>query len=257
MQCPSCHNFLHKKNSYLHALQGNGEMGARYLDSKYSRWISVDPALVEYVPGAGKANAKDAGGLPGMGGIYNSVNGNLYHYAGNNPVKYVDPDGRIAEISYSEKNNTIKIVIPVKFSAGTTNEQKKLFVEAAQDAWTGEFGQYNVELIVEERNTGEVNEITFNTTDMDKPSNVSSNKNMIVYTSTKTERNLRWTLAHEIGHLMNLKDEYSKTIKSNGKRSTTPLVGWENNIMGQFWGKVEEKNIQDILDKNIVRLEDE
>lgn len=51
--------------------------GARYLDPKYSRWISVDPALGEYVPAAGKGNSSDAGNLPGMGGIYNSVNGNL------------------------------------------------------------------------------------------------------------------------------------------------------------------------------------
>ena len=29
-----------------------------------------------------------------MGGVFNTVNGNLYHYAGNNPVKYTDPDGR-------------------------------------------------------------------------------------------------------------------------------------------------------------------
>ena len=30
-----------------------------------------------------------------MGGIFNTVNLQLYHYAGNNPVKYTDPDGRI------------------------------------------------------------------------------------------------------------------------------------------------------------------
>jgi murein DD-endopeptidase MepM/ murein hydrolase activator NlpD len=28
-----------------------------------------------------------------MGGVFNVVNLHLYHYAGNNPVKYVDPDG--------------------------------------------------------------------------------------------------------------------------------------------------------------------
>jgi hypothetical protein len=31
-----------------------------------------------------------------MGGVFNVVNLHLYHYAGNNPVKYVDPDGRVS-----------------------------------------------------------------------------------------------------------------------------------------------------------------
>ena len=69
--------------------------GARYLDSKYSRWLSTDPALGKYIPAARKGTADEVGKLPGVGGIFNSVNGNLYHYAGNDPIKYTDPDGRI------------------------------------------------------------------------------------------------------------------------------------------------------------------
>ncbi len=59
--------------------------GARYLDPRYSRWISTDPALGEYLGQSSK----------GEGGIYNSINLNLYHYGNNNPVSYKDPDGEI------------------------------------------------------------------------------------------------------------------------------------------------------------------
>ena len=78
--------------------------GARYLDPKYSRWLSGDPALSDYIPKAPiddeakKHNEK----LPGMGGVFNVVNLHLYHYAGNNPVKYTDPDGRITKIEILE-----------------------------------------------------------------------------------------------------------------------------------------------------------
>ena len=69
--------------------------GARYLDPKYSRWISTDPALGEYIPVApvDEEAKRHNQNLPGMGGAFNTVNANLYHYAGNNPLYYTDPTG--------------------------------------------------------------------------------------------------------------------------------------------------------------------
>ena len=71
--------------------------GARYLDPRTSRWLTTDPAMYQgdYIPSApvNDEARKRNGNLPGQGGIFNTVNMHVYHYAGNNPVKYVDPDG--------------------------------------------------------------------------------------------------------------------------------------------------------------------
>jgi RHS repeat-associated protein len=97
--------------------------GARYLDAKAGRWLSVDPALGEYIPSAPISDEarKRNGNLPGMGGIYNTVNAHLYHYAGNNPVRYTDPDGRTA---YELSTNGISLL--KKLEGSVKNDQNLL-----------------------------------------------------------------------------------------------------------------------------------
>jgi RHS repeat-associated protein len=79
--------------------------GARYLDPKTSRWLSGDPAMGEYFPVApvNDEAKKRNGNLPGQGGVFNYVNLHAYHYAGNNPVKYVDPDGEKSRDKNTER----------------------------------------------------------------------------------------------------------------------------------------------------------
>ena len=92
-------------SSYFEDRKGHRE-GKKLLSDK-----SVFPSLTT-APVNDEAK-KHNENLPGLGGVYNTVNLHVYHYAGNNPVKYVDPDGRVScgtEVilridGYLDKNN--------------------------------------------------------------------------------------------------------------------------------------------------------
>lgn len=80
---------------------------ARYYEPVTSRWMSVDPALGEYLPVAPvnrEAREHDEN-LPGMGGVFNYPNLQPYHYGANNPLKYVDPAGSEVTVEFSVNNS--------------------------------------------------------------------------------------------------------------------------------------------------------
>ena len=93
--------------------------GARYLDPKYSRWLSTDPALSSYV----ERNYEGP-----SGGIYNSVNLNLYHYGENNPIKYVDSDGRedksSISMNFKKSTQTLTVTVNIVNPEVCTEKQK-------------------------------------------------------------------------------------------------------------------------------------
>ena len=116
--------------------------GARYLDPRYSRWISTDPALGEYIPAAGNGNSKNFERLPGMGGIYNTVNLQLYHYAGNNPIRFTDPDGRAQNVAQKIATSALKFISNHSKTARTfIKEHTSIQIQRSVDD-NGQNGKY-------------------------------------------------------------------------------------------------------------------
>ena len=84
---------------------GNYYYGARYYNPKWSIWLSVDP-LASYDPvmetefyGDGQHN----------GGFFNNFNLNSYIYTYQNPVRYIDPNGKQVDFNrlYGEVKETL------------------------------------------------------------------------------------------------------------------------------------------------------
>jgi len=80
--------------------------GARYYDPRTSVWQSADPILGKYLPSGNKEKDKN---LAGMGGVFNGLNLSLYTCSHENPVKFLDFDG---------KETAKKPILDFKFSLG-------------------------------------------------------------------------------------------------------------------------------------------
>ena len=68
--------------------------GARYYEPSASIWMSVDP-LANYEPYNNSEHYIDG---QHNGGVYNNMNLNVYGYTYQNPIKYIDPNGKQVDV---------------------------------------------------------------------------------------------------------------------------------------------------------------
>ncbi|HWE16203.1 MAG TPA: RHS repeat-associated core domain-containing protein [Hyphomicrobiaceae bacterium] len=89
------------------------DFGARYLNPRFAQWMTPDPALADYLPGAGQsvdllfpslATAwRGYSDLPEMGGAFHPGNLALYGYGHQNPATLIDIDGREPVLLFDPK----------------------------------------------------------------------------------------------------------------------------------------------------------
>ena len=197
-------NHVHDKDIGLTYMQ------ARYYDPAIGRFMGTDPNGVNL-------------------GIQSSFS--IYAYGGNNPYKYVDPDGR--EISVSVIGNDVVIGITAEISGpGASVDFSDRLESAIEDSLTGTFGQFSV-------TTDATIDVRDESQKPDKSKHQFSVRDRPAGSKARIGGVKAWvdtfdsqkTLAHETGHLFGLFDEYREFRDFRDKRRTVPFRDREQSIM--------------------------
>jgi RHS repeat-associated protein len=168
-----------------------------------------------------------------------------YSYCHNNPLALTDPDGREARVTM-HGDNTITITVAIQYTGPLANKANiARSNKSIEKYWSGKFGRYTVKTKVVESDPTLTPAVVTLTDKDEKGKTLRSYVNIDKDTGRwdPKDPDYKWVAAHEGGHLLGLDDRYS----DNKWGGSTPHKGWRGNMMAETWGKVEERNITELL----------